>query len=170
MKRVIRAALLFTLAAGVKASAQSYEPLKSYHFANNQDFEKYEQDIVKTADWLQQTPWAVQGARAEKANQFVLDWAQGSPVVLIELKQAIMDLSDANPQLGFVYMAQYSKYTIQHKNNFDKISANMAALKAVMAKYIAEPTHNPDKDVEQLIQLDKQSKLEYWIENEFAFN
>jgi hypothetical protein len=170
MKRIIRNALLFTLATGVKASAQSYEPPKTYHFANNQDFEKYEPEVVKTADWLQQAPWAIQGAKAEKANQFILDWAQGSPVVLIELRQAIMDISDANPQLGFIYMAQFSKYTIQHKKDFDKTIANKIALQAVMDKYIAEPDHKQDKEVEQLIELNKNNKLEYWIKNEFAFN
>lgn len=169
MKKLFFISIL-TFTFYVQASAQNYEPPKAYHFANNHDFEKYENDVVKTADWLQQTPWVAQGVKAEKANQFILDWAQGSPVVLIELRQAVMDISDANPQLGFVYMAQFSKYTIQHKKDFDKTTANKIALKAVIDKYLSEPNHKHDKDVEQLIELNKDNKLEYWINNEFAFN
>lgn len=153
----------------VKASAQNYEPPKSYHFADKHDFEKAEADVIKTADWLQQASWATQAAKIDAADQFILDWAQGSPKVLIELRQAIMDISDANPQLGFVYMAQFSKYTLQHKGDFDKTKANVAALRAVVAKYNMEPTHKRDNDVEKLMELDKNSQLESWIINEFNF-
>jgi hypothetical protein len=80
-----------------------------------------------------------------------------------------MDLSNTNPQLGFIYMSQFSKYAILHKQDFDKTQANLAALKAVIAKYSEEPTHKRDNDVEQLIKLDKENNLEAWITNEFSF-
>jgi hypothetical protein len=65
-------------------------------------------------------PLGTEPVKTEAATQFILQWAQGTPDVVIELKQAIMDLSDANPQLGFIYMAQFSKYAIQHKTILPK--------------------------------------------------
>ncbi|RYU90104.1 hypothetical protein EWM62_11215 [Mucilaginibacter terrigena] len=154
----------------VKASAQTYEVPKDYHFNKQEDYVKYEPDIIKTADWMMKTAWGTEPLKTEAATQFLLIWAQGTPDVVIELKQAIMDLSDANPQLGFIYMSQFSKYAIQHKADFDKTKANMAALRAVITKYNIEPTHKRDNDVERLMDLDKNNRLETWISNEFAFN
>jgi hypothetical protein len=170
MKKIIRTVLLLTLLTGLKASAQTYEVPKDYHFKKHEDYIKYEADVIKTADWLMRTPWDTEAAKTEAATQFVLQWAQGTPDVVIELKQAIMNLSDTNPQLGFIYMAQFSKYAIQHKTGFDKTPANLAALKAVIEKYNMEPTHKHDDDVEKLIEIDKDGKLEDWVTNEFASN
>ncbi|MBD1387598.1 hypothetical protein IDJ75_20100 [Mucilaginibacter rigui] len=170
MEKIIRTVLLLTLLTGLKASAQTYEVPKDYHFKKHEDYIKYEADIIKAADWLMRTPWGTEPVKTEAANQFILQWAQGTPDVVIELKQAIMDLSDTNPQLGFIYMSQFCKYAIQHKTGFNKALANLAALKAVIEKYNMEPAHKRDNDVEKLIDIDKDGKLEYWINNEFTFN
>lgn len=169
MKNILRTVLLLTLFIGPKAFAQSYEVPKDYHFTKPEDYTKYEADVVKTADWMMHTHWGTEPVKTEAATQFILKWSKGTPDVVIELKQAIMDLSDTNPQLGFIYMAQFSKYAIQHKADFDKTKANLAALRAVTAKYAAEPTHRRDNDVEKLILLDKENKLEAWVTNEFSF-
>ncbi|MCO5934224.1 hypothetical protein NAF17_01625 [Mucilaginibacter sp. RB4R14] len=169
MKNILRSVLLITLFISTKAFAQSYEVPKDYHFTKPEDYTKYEADVVKTADWLMHTHWGTEPVKSEAATQFILKWTEGTPDVVIELKQAIMDLSDTNPQLGFIYMSQFSKYAIQHKQDFNKTQANLAALKAVIAKYTAEPTHKHDNDVEQLIKLDKENKLEAWLANEFSF-
>jgi hypothetical protein len=170
MKNILRSVLLLTLFISVRASAQTYEVPKDYHFIKQNDYAKYEADIIKTADWMMKTPWGTEPLKTEAATQFLLMWTQGTPDVVIELKQAIMDLSDTNPQLGFIYMAEFSKYAIQHKADFDKVKANIYALRGVIAKYTMEPTHKRDNDVEKLIEFDKDGRLEYWITNEFAFN
>lgn len=169
MKNILRTALLLTLFISTKAFAQNFEVPKDYHFTKPEDYVKYEADVVKTADWMMRTHWGTEAAKTETANQFILQWAEGTPDVVIELKQAIMDLSDTNPQLGFIYMAQFSKYAIQHKQNFDKTHANVAALRAIISKYNAEPNHRRDNDVEKLIQMDKENRLESWINSEFSF-
>jgi len=156
MKKIIRTVLLLTLLTGLKASAQTYEVPKDYHFKKHEDYIKYEADVIKTADWLMHTPWGTERVKTEAATQFILQWAQGTPDVVIELKQAIMNLSDTNPQLGFIYMSQFCKYAIEHKTGFDKTQANMAALKAIIEKYNAEPAHKRDNDIEKLIQIDKE--------------
>jgi hypothetical protein len=170
MKKIIRTVLLLTLLISLKASAQNYEAPKDYHFKKHEDYIKYEADVIKTADWLMRTQWDAEPVKTEAATQFILQWAQGTPDVVIELKQAVMDISDTNPQLGFIYMSQFCKYAIQHKTGFEKIPANQAALKAVIEKYNMEPTHKRDNDVEKLIELNKNGKLQEWITTEFTFN
>lgn len=170
MKTIFRTALLLALFISPKAFAQVYEVPKDYHFAKQEDYAKYETDVVKTADWLMHTPWGTDAAKTEEATQFILKWSEGTPDVTIELKQAIMDISDTNPQLGFIYMSQFSKYAIQHRGaDFDKTQANLAALRAVIIKYTSEPNHKRDNDVEKLIQMNRDNHLENWITSEFSF-
>jgi hypothetical protein len=162
--------IIFAFAFCSTSTAQSFEVPKDYRFKNKGDYSKYEPDIIKLADWMQQTPWTAQKAKSDAAGQFLLAWIQGTPDVVIELTQSIMNLSDVNPQLGFTFIAQFSKYALQHKGAFDKKHANMEALRAVIAKYNAEPTHKRDDDVEILISMDKEGKLEEWVNNDFHYN
>lgn len=168
---LVKRFILFTFLAllmAANASAQSFDVPK-YHFDKQTDYTKYEADIVKAADWLQKTHWGTEPQKTEAVTQFVLKWAQGVPYITIELKQAVMDVSDANPQLGFIYMAQYCKYAIQNPRNFDSSKASVEAIKAVIAKYQAEPTHKRDNEVERLIALSKGNELEAWVVNDFTF-
>lgn len=167
MKRII-GIIIFAACLSIKASAQTFDVPVNYRFDKQTNYHLYEQDIVKAADWLQKTHWGTETKKTEAVTQFVLKWAQGVPYITVELKPAIMDLADANPQLGFIYMAQYCKYAIQHPDNFNTVDANVDALKAVIAKYQAEPTHKRDTQVERLIEIDKANQLEEWIKNDFT--
>jgi hypothetical protein len=161
---LVLAVLLF---AGLGASAQSYDVPKNYVLKTRDDYAKYEPDVIKTADWLQQTPWKAQPQKTEEANQFLLKWAKGTPAVTIRLVEAVMNLSDRNPQLGFVFMAAFSKYVLEHKDDRDPNNANIVAVRAVVNKYSAEPAHKPDEDIEHLIELDTKGELNDWVISTF---
>jgi hypothetical protein len=150
------------------ALAQSYEVPQNYVLKTKEDYVKYEPVIIKTADWLQQTPWKAQPQKMEEADQFLLKWAKGTPAVTIKLVEAIMNLSDRNPQLGFIYMAQFSKYVLEHKQAMDPTNASIIAIRAVITKYRTEPTHKPDEDVEHLIALDTKGELNDWVISTFS--
>jgi hypothetical protein len=167
MKKVVEIGLVLLVVCSFKAAAQSYEVPKAYRFNTNEDYARYENDIIKTADWIQQTHWNEQSKKMEAATQFFLKWIKGTPAVTIKLTEAVMVLSDRNPQLGFIYMAQYSKYALQHKENFDPIQANIEALRALVVKYKNEPTRRNDNDVEELITRDKEGKLTAWLTSDF---
>ena len=150
------------------ASAQSFDVPKNYIFKTRDDYARYEPEIIKTADWLQQTSWRAQPQKMEEANQFLLKWAKGTPAVTIRLVEAVMNLSDLNPQLGFVFMAQYSKYALEHKEGLDTNQANIAAIRAVIEKYHAEPAHKRDNDIEYLMDLEAKGELNDWVISTFS--
>jgi hypothetical protein len=159
--------LMVLLFASLGASAQSYDVPKNCVLKTRDDYAKYEPDVIKTADWLQQTPWKAQPQKTEEANQFLLKWAKGTPAVTIRLVEAVMNLSDRNPQLGFVFMAAFSKYVLEHKGDRDPNNANIKAVRAVIDKYKAEPSHKPDDDIEHLIELDTKGELNDWVISTF---
>lgn len=155
--------MLLFLFVGISATAQVYEVPKNYVLKSKSDYARYEDDIIKTADWIQHTAWTAQPEKMEAATQFFLKWIKGTPAVTIRLTEAVMNLSDRNPSLGFVYMAQYAKYALQHKADFDVTNANVEAIRALIAKYDIEPSYKKDNDVEELIELDKEGELNDWI-------
>lgn len=169
MNKIVGSLIFAALCFSLKASAQNFDVPKDYHFTKQTNYASYEADIVKAADWLKKTRWGTEPQKTEAVTQFVLKWAQGVPYITIELKKAVMDVSDANPQLGFVYMAQFCKYAIQHPNGFEPESASLEALRAVVSKYQAEPTHKRDNEIERLIEMDRGGKLETWVANDFSF-
>ncbi|MBK0380749.1 hypothetical protein [Mucilaginibacter segetis] len=167
MKKIIRSGFMLLLITCIKASAQNIDIPKNYHFNSDEDYARYEPEIIKIADWMNQMPWTAQPKKREAATQFFLSWVKGTPAVTVRLTESVMLLSDRNPELGFTYMAQYSKYALQHKADFDVNKATLVALRAMMAKYSTEPTKRKDFDVDRLIQRDKEGKLEDWVANEF---
>ncbi|MBD1364063.1 hypothetical protein IDJ77_09610 [Mucilaginibacter sp. ZT4R22] len=160
--------LLLLLTTGMQGYAQNFDVPKNYVLKTRDDYAKYEPDIIKTADWLQQTPWKAQPQKTEEANQFLLKWAKGTPAVTIRLVEAVMNLSDRNPQLGFVFMAAFSKYVLEHKEDRDPNNANIVAVRAVVKKYSAEPAHKPDEDIDHLIVLDTKGELNDWVISTFS--
>lgn len=155
--------ILLLLLAGLKATAQVYEVPLNYVLKSKDDYAHYEGDIIKTADWIQNTAWSAQPEKMEAATQFFLKWIKGTPSVTIRLTESVMSLSDKNPQLGFVYMAQYAKYALQHKADFDANRASVEAIRALITKYNVEPSYKKDDEIEELIILDKKGELNDWI-------
>jgi len=98
MKKIFNLSLivwLLFITAGAKA--QTYEVPKNVAFHSKDDYFKYEPDLLKTIDWLQQTPWTEQADKRKEANAFVLMWITGSPYVNLDLNEKITQLCDKNP-------------------------------------------------------------------------
>jgi hypothetical protein len=94
-------------------------------------------------------------------------WITGSPDVTITVGKPLLKLVDKNKELLFTFMGGYAKYAIQHKDNKDQNLANAAAVRLLMQKYQMEPSHLRDKNIEKLIQLDKDGKLDAWVSTDY---
>jgi hypothetical protein len=156
--------VLLFITATVKA--QNYAVPVGYKMVSQADFVSHEQDVIATVDWLQDTPWTEDIAKRRAATDFLFKWIQDTPTITIELMPQLMNLTDANNKLLATFMGAYTKYAIQHPV-YSKDEANLIAIKALIAKYKAEPTHRKDSDIERLIKLDKTNELEDWVKNDY---
>ncbi len=155
-------AFLFCLAA----NAQNYKAPVNYKMTSKTDYQRYEGDVIRTVDWLQATPWTEQPQTRRQATDFLFKWIQDTPTITMEVMPALISLTDKNNKLMATFMGAYAKYAIEHPV-YSKEDANLAATRALLAKYRAEPTHKKDADVEQLLKLEKDDQLEPWIRNEY---
>lgn len=166
MKRII-ILLLAVAAFGFTAKAQTFHVPENYTLKEKADYGKYEDDVIKAVDWLQDTPWALEDQKRMETNAFLMKWMQGSPTVSIEVNNSVAKMTEKNPQLLMTFMGGYTKYALQNKSAFDKNKANQAGVKAVIDKYIVETDHKNNSLLNKLIKIEKDGKLADWMASDF---
>ncbi len=171
MKAISYLLVAFLLTLSLNSIAQFSPVPKSYSLTTPADYAKYETDVLKVIDWLEQTPWNSKNGERQIANSFFLAWMSGSPSVTIDLADNIlMQIMEKNKELLFAYMGGYAKYALQtkaDKSNYDVNKAKLAGFKALVKKYTDEKkSRTKDKNVEMLAELDTEGKLENWIATE----
>jgi hypothetical protein len=168
MKRTLFLILVSFFTLTKLAIAQSYEVPKDYQLKAKDDYAKYETDVINTVDWLQRTSWDDEQAKRKEANAFFVAWITGSPTVSISVGAPLTKLANKNPELLITFMGGYTKYVLQHKDAPDVHAANVAGLKALIAKYQSEKNHKKDSAVEKLIKTDQDGKLDEWAATDFV--
>jgi hypothetical protein len=163
MKKIYLFIYISLLFFSLKAAAQEYTVPKHYAFKSNQDYITYEPEVVKAIDWLEKTPWAEQVKKRDEAKAFVLRWIDGSPEVSITLNSEVAQLAKNNPQLLGSYMYGYAKYAILHKSDFSDTKAKAAGVKGLLDKYTTQTNHKQNDEVEKVIAINKDNKLDNWI-------
>jgi hypothetical protein len=167
MKKILLITFVSLLALCKSATAQTYEVPKDYTLKAKEDYSKYEQDVINTVDWLQQTSWDDEQDKRKEANTFLIAWITGSPTVTISIGSPLLKLSKKNPDLMITFMGGYTKYVLQHKDVPNTNAANAAGLRALIAKYQMEKNHKRESAVENLIKVDQDGKLEAWAATEY---
>ena len=166
MLRLFTLTFMYVFFVAIAANAQAYKAPVNYKMSTPADYRRFEPDVIKTVDWLQATPWTEAPLTRRQATDFLFKWIQDTPTITMEVMPALIELTDKNNKLMAAFMGAYVKYAIEHPT-YKKEDANVAAARALLAKYRAETTHKKDSDIEQLIKLEKDDQLEYWVRNEY---
>jgi len=162
MKKIVLFAVLLMTFAIFKATAQTFPVPENYSLKAKEDYSKYEADVIKTVDWLQNATSSEDKDKLMAANRFLVAWISGSSDVTISISSALADISDKNPSYLMIYMGGYAKYVLQHKDDKNTLNAKVAGLRQVISKYISDTDHVKNSPVEKLASLDKKGKLENW--------
>ena len=167
MKKFYLLIILCFFAISLKVKAQAFPVPENYSLKLKEDYPKYEKDVINTVDWLAQTPWSEQVEKRKMADSFIFQWVSGSPTINIVYREDILTkICTKNKEFFFSYTGGYLKYALQNKNEkdyFDENKAKLAGLRAVISKYNSEPDRVKDKNVEYLIKVDEEGKLEDWV-------
>jgi len=166
MKKIIFL-LLAVVTLSFKTKAQTFHVPENYTLKEKADYSKYEDDVIKGIDWLQDTPWPLEEQKRMETNAFLMKWIQGSPTVSIEINGSVAKMTEKNPQLLMTFMGGYTKYALQNKTAFDKSKANQAGVKAVIDKYVVETDHKNNSLLNKLAKIDKDGKLADWMASDF---
>jgi hypothetical protein len=166
MKKILLSAILL-LSVSVVIAQNSPVPA-GYKLEKNDDYKKYEKDILKTIDYLENTPINTQKENRLKAKDFLMEWITGSPDVTIVLSSNIVIFADRNAELLVAFMGGYARYSIQHPEDKESLKGNVAGLKSVIKVYKMGNGIKDDDKVNKLVKTDAKGELEKWTKEQLA--
>jgi hypothetical protein len=163
MKKLLLPILL--LGISLYGNAQEFQVPKDYAFETADDYKPYENDVVKCADWLVETPMFQNPSKRKEASAFLLKWVLGSPYVHIEINPEIVTFAGTSPDLLMVFLGGWAKYSIESRAYDDKVAGNVAGLESVIEFYDTNKGLLPkDKSVEKYMKMHKKGTLKEFVE------
>ena len=162
--------LLMTFAATFCFTKQSFCQTKfevptDVEFKTQEDYAKYEPQIIDAAKWLEETDLNKETSKRKDANAFVLMWLTGTSVVSINIDEALMKLYGKNTDLLGIYLASYSRHILENKKAATKFTATKAAITSMINVYKKGISIKKSKEMENVIKLDDGQLDNYIIEN-----
>lgn len=164
--------LLFALACmfvcnSILLAQTKFNVPANYELVVKEDYAKYEADIIAASKWLEETDLDRDEDKRKEVSAFVMKWIIGSPTVTIDLSEKISKIYGKNTSLLINYMAAYSAYCLQNKSSATKPAATKAGLISMMNAYKKDINIKKSKEMEKLIKLTEENKLEEYIAENF---
>lgn len=144
------------------AKAQKFDVPKNYELNSEEDFKKYEPELLQAIDWFERTPWDKERFKKIDVVDFLMDWIEGCPYVEVETSDDINALGDIDHDALIMYFAGYTRYVLQNPGT-SKSNAHMAGMKALLARYEKDKVFIKDKSIDRLAKLDQQGGLQAWL-------
>jgi hypothetical protein len=157
--------VLFTLVifGSTTLHAQDYTPPKDVKFEKQDDYAKYEPEIIKCIVYLDTTSLNDPDKRVE-ANRFFMIWLTGAPNVTVDILPYLMDLTKVNKDFLMTFMGGWTKYSLESKDYKNKVNGHLAGLRAIIRVYKDNKGVKSDDAVDELVSLEKDGKLEKWLQ------
>ena len=143
--------------------SQEFEVPKNYRLKTKEDYPRYNKDIVKCVNWLENTPITQQSEKREEALKFLEKWILGSPVNF-PYDTDMIPKSFNNSELMEDFMGGWVKYLIEHNNIVDTVKGTVSGFHTAFKIYKANKVlFKTDKLLIYLLKLDEKSELEKWL-------
>lgn len=144
-----------------------FEVPQEVEFHSKEDYAHYEAAIVDAATWLEETDLDKEITKRQQVNSFVVKWISGSPTVHVEINDKLGKIYEKNEELMMLYIASSAKSQIESKDKAKKSLAIKAGLNAMMTVYKKGIDINKNKEMEKLIKLTGEGKLDEYIDKNF---
>ena len=156
--------LSFTLVFSTNALSQEYQVPKNYKLEKKDDYKPYEKDILATIEFLETSSFDSDNKLRTEANAFFLKWITGCPYIKINIRGYVMNYTKENKGFLFTFLGGWVKFAIEHPDSVNDFNGNLAGLKSIIKVYELENDIEDDDNVEDLIKLKNEGKLESWLE------
>jgi hypothetical protein len=160
--------LVFGLTTILTVQAQSkFEVPQNIELKTKDDYAKYETAIIEAAKWLEETDLNKEGEKRQQVNGFVLQWVSGSPTINVEINEQLGKIYGKNAQLLGLYLASYTRNFLENKSTATKFSATKAGIISMMTVYKKGIEISKSKEMDKLIKLTDNNKLDEYINDKF---
>jgi len=134
-----------------------------------EEFVKSEPALLNTIDWLENTPVDQETDKRKTQYATFLAWLTNSPTVTIIFNANVMPFTKKNSDLLFIFLGGWARYSLQNAYSKDEAKGSLAGIKSVIKVYQANSKSlKKDKQMDKIIELDTNNKLEEWIKEQLA--
>lgn len=164
MKKTITLLLILFLSS--TAFAQDIDIPENITLEKAEDYKRTEGLVLKSIDWIQNTPISKQGSKRKEVNSFIFTWMSGSPTVSISLVDGIVPLDCADCLMAF--MSGWTKYSLLNDYSKNNVAGAMAGAKQAIDLYKRNrATIGKNAGMEKLLKLAKKGKLKSFIKSKY---
>ncbi len=159
--------ILLFLFTGFSLFSQEFEVPENVKLEKAEDYQKYETEVLKGIDWLENTKIEEQMVKRQNTNAFLMQWMSGTPDVSIGLEAFQLALTEKNPDLLLSFLGGWTRFSLENPEEKDNpLLANEAGIKSILKVYELNKGKGVKKDkrVERLLSKDDQ-ELRVWIQN-----
>lgn len=143
--------------------SQDFEVPKNYSFNTLDDYSRYEPEILKCINYIENSPLDDFSDRRKNINAFFVKWLSGTPNVSISINPYAMDLVEKNEYFLLIFLCGWVKYSISNSYDNDEIKCNLAGLENIIKVYKKGKGVKKDIKVEKVVKIKETSNLENWI-------
>jgi len=165
-KHFLTIAIAISCIATINAQTK-FEVPKNVELKTNADYKKYETAMIDAAKWLEETDLNSETEKRKNVNAFVLQWISGSPTITVSLNEQLSQIYGKNAHLLGIYLASYTRNFLESPETATKFSATKAGLIAMMNVYKKGIGIKKSKEMEKLIGLTDENKLDEFIQEKF---
>lgn len=152
------------------AYAQSLNIPKDVKYEVGDDYALFEDDVLRVANWM------INGKVNDEFNKnwkdasaFLMKWIEGSPTVYIVAQAEFITYVEKQPALLMIFMAGWTKFSLENKVVHDNVRGNLAGLNAVIKFYERNrKALGEDKEIEKFIKMRDKGQLEAYIKKHAA--
>ncbi len=162
-------ALTLIVLSGPNIFAQAtFEVPSNYQLNVKEDYAKYEADIIAASNWLEKNDLDKEPEKRKEVSAFVMKWIIGSPSVNVSLTEQIQKLYGKNASLLIIYMGSYTRHFLENKSSATVFSGTKAGLTSMMNVYKKGIDIKKSKEMEKLIKLAEENKIDEYITEKFS--
>jgi hypothetical protein len=149
-----------------QTSSANFEIPQNYSFNNDDDYKKYESDILKCIEYMINAPVNDMSDYRKRVNSFFMDWLTGTPDVSISINASVNNLYDKNKQFLIIFMAGWVKYALLNNYDNDKYKGYLAGIETILDVYRRGKGVKRDPNIIKIIKLQDEGKLLDWVKNQ----
>jgi tetratricopeptide (TPR) repeat protein len=151
------------LNADIESQLFTKESKSKYTLEKDEDYVKYEQDVIDGYDWLLNTPIGVDAEKRAELGTFLMRWMVGSPTVSLELSAEIVTYMDCAPCL-MIFMGGWTKYALESNGEGNKLQGMLVGTENMIKFYNTNKEElGKNKDIEKLLKLQEENKLKEFL-------
>jgi len=133
----------------------------------SQSLTKDEALVIQAANWVETTDLDKELEKRKEINSIVLKWYIDTITLNMSLVEKLSTINEGNSEFLMIFFAGYSRYFIENKKNITNLAATKAGLISVMKVYKKGIGVTKSQEIEKLIKLTDENKLEDYIKTNF---